>query len=184
MDVSMNEWWIVWFLWNYKFSVFSLDCRWSVNGDLRKFHDSNWFGCCERDIERRIALVLRLFRVSHFAPPFSRSPVFFFFFFSSFIVAGKGSQRNWELEMSTLDSIDAIIFSLSRAFCSPFAVFVQIQVSFFTASDLFSFFFQMLDFGYSFFLIWFLPKFLDSLRHFPELRIQDMSCIVYISGTI
>ncbi|EFH62275.1 hypothetical protein ARALYDRAFT_319569 [Arabidopsis lyrata subsp. lyrata] len=29
--------------------------------------------------------------------------------------------------MSTLDSIDAILFSLSRAFTSPFAVFVQIQ---------------------------------------------------------
>ncbi|CAN8271066.1 unnamed protein product [Cochlearia groenlandica] len=29
--------------------------------------------------------------------------------------------------MSTLDSIDAILFSISRFFCSPFAVFVQIQ---------------------------------------------------------
>ncbi|KAF3495161.1 hypothetical protein DY000_02057349 [Brassica cretica] len=29
--------------------------------------------------------------------------------------------------MSTLDSMDAILFSLSRAFCSPFAVFLQIQ---------------------------------------------------------
>lgn len=52
--------------------------------------------------------------------------------------------------MSTLDSIDAILFSLSRAFCSPFAVFVQIQVSFCfgSRSKVFGpFLFEMLDFG-------------------------------------
>ncbi|KAK4771854.1 hypothetical protein SAY86_013629 [Trapa natans] len=29
--------------------------------------------------------------------------------------------------MSALDSVDSLLFSLSRAFCSPLAVFVQIQ---------------------------------------------------------
>ncbi|CAB4318730.1 unnamed protein product [Prunus armeniaca] len=29
--------------------------------------------------------------------------------------------------MSTLDPVDSFLFSLSRAFCSPLAVFVQIQ---------------------------------------------------------
>lgn len=34
--------------------------------------------------------------------------------------------------MSALDPLDSILFSLSKAFCSPLAVFVQIQVCFFS----------------------------------------------------
>jgi len=130
----MCPWLIEWcdlvfekYYYKFSFLVFSLDFRWSVNGDLRQFHESNWFRCVtERDNETNFKS-----RVSHFLLLCS------LFFFSILYcreeeddveykerTQGKEKRR----KMSTLDSIDAILFSLSRAFTSPFAVFVQIQV--------------------------------------------------------